>query len=558
MPGTFSFSGNFDEADIVSQAAFTKGTGPGIDDPTRFSVQGADFLFHNNDVSIIGIALYAGQTIHLDVDYGSGGIASFNSELWVIDTDGTLRVSNNNSGTTDNGSTSLADSSLDFTASTTGVYFIAASQKDNNYVDGTFGFDNNGTDGGDFLLNMSFSTLPALRHGTGGDDVVDLTPSERRYAARGGDDAIRAGDFSARIDGGRGDDYIQGDYSHAHSDQISGGAGSDTLHGYDGRDLLFGNGDDDYLYGGDGSDQLFGGTEADHLYGENGNDLLTAGPGAYDYLYGGDGRDTLYGGGGADYLNGGPGKDLISGDSGRDEVIYNDAPGAVTIDLRILDFQNTQSAGFDKLVDVEDIQGSAFSDLLEGNSATNNIYGGDGNDTLRGFGGNDGLNDYGSGNDRMFGGSGSDNLRGGLGKDTLRGNIGNDYIYGGDGNNSLFGNAGSDRLVGDAGRDRLMGGGGIDFFDFNSASESAPGAADQIVDFSHVQADIIDLYDVYAGTLTFIGPNPFSGAPGEVRVHTLASGLQAVDVNLDAVVGTNEMRILVDSATVLLTGDFYL
>lgn len=81
----------------------------------------------------------------------------------------------------------------------------------------------------------------------------------------------------------------------------------------------------------------------------------------------------------------------------------------------------------DDLVNIKDIIGSDFIDVLVGDAADNVILAGDGNDYFSGFSGNDSL--FGEeGNDRIFGGSGDDTLNGGDGNDQLMGGEGHDIF----------------------------------------------------------------------------------------------------------------------------------
>ncbi|MFP5433758.1 MAG: calcium-binding protein, partial [Alphaproteobacteria bacterium] len=159
---------------------------------------------------------------------------------------------------------------------------------------------------------------------------------------------------------------------------------------------------------------------------------------------------------------------------------------------------------------VEGIIGSAFNDVLTGNSTDNVIEGGAGNDLMDGRDGVDTLrytsatagvtlslaltgaqatggagtdtvtnfenitgsayNDVlsgssannillgGGGNDSLAGGDGEDRLDGADGADTVQGDAGDDQIFGGAGNDSLFGGAGLDQIFGGAGNDSLSGG----------------------------------------------------------------------------------------------------
>ncbi|MES2943501.1 MAG: FG-GAP-like repeat-containing protein, partial [Pseudomonadota bacterium] len=150
----------------------------------------------------------------------------------------------------------------------------------------------------------------------------------------------------------------------------------------------------------------------------------------------------------------------------------------------------------------EIINGSSYSDTLDGAGGNDSLYGDAGNDVLKGD----------DGNDRLYGDAGNDTMRGGNGDDayyvdsvgdvvietsavpatggidtvysylngytlgsniergvirldtgaTLRGNALNNSLYGAAGEDSLYGLNGSDALQGDDGNDRLDGGEGND------------------------------------------------------------------------------------------------
>ncbi|WP_137934581.1 calcium-binding protein [Mesorhizobium comanense] len=124
-----------------------------------------------------------------------------------------------------------------------------------------------------------------------------------------------------------------------------------------------------------------------HLNGTDGNDILRGGL-YYDVLSGGAGDDILWGRQGADTLDGGDGWDVSD---------YRDSATGVNIDLT-REYQVGGDAQDDKLLNIEEIRGSAHDDVLKG---------GPGDNILRGEGGNDTL--YGSaGADRLFGGDGND------------------------------------------------------------------------------------------------------------------------------------------------------
>jgi Ca2+-binding RTX toxin-like protein len=172
------------------------------------------------------------------------------------------------------------------------------------------------------------------------------------------------------------------------------------------------------------------------------------------------GNDTLQGRGGADTLNGG---------SGSDRAIYDNSL-AIDIDLTRATQLGGEAQG-DRLISIEDIDGSCGSDRIRGNAASNELFGNLGNDMLEGRGGADIL-DGGLGtdtatyessfaavfvglDDRV--GSGGDaqgdtlisieNLTGSNFDDILIGSNGDNVLIGGTGNDTLDGGVGSDTAV---------------------------------------------------------------------------------------------------------------
>ncbi|MEW2911968.1 M10 family metallopeptidase C-terminal domain-containing protein [Leisingera sp. JC11] len=107
------------------------------------------------------------------------------------------------------------------------------------------------------------------------------------------------------------------------------------------------------------------------------------------------------------------------------------------------------------------------SDGLTGNigiargTVVENVFSGSGNDRITGNGVSNEIRTSG-GNDTADGGNGNDTIFGGGGHDNLIGSNGNDRLVGGIGNDRLSGDNGNDRLEGQDGNDRLMGGGGAD------------------------------------------------------------------------------------------------
>lgn len=289
-------------------------------------------------------------------------------------------------------------------------------------------------------------------------------------------------------------------------------------------DMLYGRGGDDVLIGGGGDDQLDGGSGNDVLRGGTGNDLYVvyeagdqvieaAGEGrdrirtaatsyalganieelvytgtigatmtgnALDnFIVGSGGEDRLAGGDGADVLRGGAGGDLLDGGAGSDTAEYAGSLGGVLVNLRAQTATGGDAMG-DRLISIENAQGSAFADVLLGSAGANVLTGGEGDDALSGD----------DGNDTLRGGTGADRLDGGKNEDALYGDDGEDTLYGGQQTDRLYGGAGNDLLVGDtewvssaAARDTLDGGDGDDVLvgDGMSMTATGVGGADTLI-----------------------------------------------------------------------------
>lgn len=240
------------------------------------------------------------------------------------------------------------------------------------------------------------SSDEAVIRGTPHRDVIWAGPGDHEILGLGGNDIICAGSGDDVIYGGAGNDLIFGGSGH---DTIYGGAGDDTIRGGRGSDVI---------YGGRGDDTLVGGRAGGNtLYGGAGDDSLNGGGGDRNILRGGLGIDVLRGGGGdRNILDGGYGWDIIDGGGGRDNTASfaamprsNRRGGGVWASLKS---GRAFGDGRDKLRRIENLEGSAFDDVLIGNRHANKLYGGPGDDTLIGGGGRDEL-DGGSGSDRCRG-----------------------------------------------------------------------------------------------------------------------------------------------------------
>ena len=129
------------------------------------------------------------------------------------------------------------------------------------------------------------------------------------------------------------------------------------------------------------------------ITGTEGNDTLT-GTSEDNQIAGLGGDDTLIGAGGNDLLIGGAGRDVLNGGEGIDTADYSASGAKVIISLTTFGFR-PYGVGFggdargDKLYDIENVVGSAFNDVLIGNSENNSFEGNAGNDYLVGGSGQD-------------------------------------------------------------------------------------------------------------------------------------------------------------------------
>lgn len=328
-----------------------------------------------------------------------------------------------------------------------------------------------GTDHSDEFASLS--GLDRITGGRGNDSFfihyVGHRPED--IYLDGGDDRDRVileAHEGIRIDLATGENGI-GYWHLANIEDATGGNGNDTLRGDEGDNRLRG----------------------DFFHTAAGDDLLV-GLGGDDDLEGSRGDDTLDGGTGADWMDGGDGDDWLT---------YENASGRISVSLTTT-FGTFGEADGDRVFDFENVQGSAFNDLITGSSGDDYLVGGVGHDSLRGSAGADTL-EGGIGRDDIHGGSGLDwaafetagarvivslttetgtagnangdtytaieNLLGSKHDDILTGSSDDNVIHGGRGHDSLRGSAGSDTLEGGIGQDDIHGGSGEDWASFTTA-----------------------------------------------------------------------------------------
>ena len=324
--------------------------------------------------------------------------------------------------------------------------------------------------------------------GTPDSDKLDGTIDSESIAGKDGNDTLYGGGGDDELYGGAGNDLLQGSKG---ADTLEGGAGEDTI-SYDGSpagvtiNLNAGTASGGYADGdklGDDIENVIGSEHDDtitgtddvnvgnKLWGRGGNDALTGREGP-DTLYGGAGDDSLSGGDEDDILEGGPGADTLTGGRGDDTASYagsmtsvmvrlhshqamgGDAEGDVFADTTTNTYtvkpdpeeRDTEDVT-ETVPDIIHLTGSAWDDILAGDSRKNTIKGGGGNDTI--YGGPGGSYDDSDNGDMLEGQRGDDTIYGGKGNDTLNGGAGNDTLVGGSGADTFMGGAGKDTIYAD-------------------------------------------------------------------------------------------------------------
>ncbi len=309
---------------------------------------------------------------------------------------------------------------------------------------------------------------------------------------------------------------------------ILGTESDDVLVGTDESEVIVGRGGDDLIKGSAGSDTLRGGEGADTadysafetgiaanlasqsaqalvLLAEQGGDTAS-GTDTFESIENVIGTafsDVIEGDNGDNVLSGGAGDDLLNGGAGNDTADYGSAGAGVFVDIRAGSASDDGEGGTDTLLNIENIAGSSYDDVLGG---------GNGDSVLRGGAGDDGI--YGrAGDDWIYGGAGGDTIYGDAGFDTVDysedpaavfvdlraktatdgygdtdfigggieqviGTAWNDVIGGdnldnviraGAGDDSLYGRGGNDLFIADAGNDLIYGDDGFDTIDYSSA-----------------------------------------------------------------------------------------
>lgn len=347
-------------------------------------------------------------------------------------------------------------------------------------------------------------------------------------------------------------------------------AGNDTIYGSDfdddiiggsnrGNDLIYAGSGFDFIKADSGNDTIFGGADRDtYSLGETfwdgtayrgANVNLSTGRvldswGGTDTIAeierveGSRMADIITGSLGDEQFTGLRGNDTINGGLGADTVRYDrDAQwgGVLAVNVNLTTGNATDGWGnTDRLLNIEDVIGSAGNDTIVGNSRDNVIVGGDGVDSINGGTGRDTADFYvdevtsgaivnlslasqqvqndGFGNLETL--VGIENVFGTYLGDVLTGNGAANELYGDAGSDTLSGGGGSDTLNGGAGVDTLTGGTGADAFVFESWDGGNP-FGDRITDFRSGTDSLVFVTEDFAGmdgTLRFVNGTSAGGA----------------------------------------------
>ena len=255
------------------------------------------------------------------------------------------------------------------------------------------------------MIPLTVGSVPIPLHNS--DLEVDLTILAEQNTLGAGEDLLKS---IENLTGGAGNDTLIGDSG---DNILAGGPGTDTLVGGLGADTLIGGADADKLYGHfiDNTDRAedmdvdtvsyvgsnegvivdlsTGANSGGHALNDELHDVEGITGSAYDdiltgddkdnILKGGLGDDDLFGGLGDDILIGGAGADDLFGGEGSDTASYEGSNEAVNVNLATGAYSGGHAEG-DTLTDIQNLTGSDYNDILEGDEGDNVLIGGKGTD----------------------------------------------------------------------------------------------------------------------------------------------------------------------------------
>jgi trimeric autotransporter adhesin len=166
---------------------------------------------------------------------------------------------------------------------------------------------------------------------------------------------------------------------NAATNQLDGKAGADTMAGGAGDDVYYVDNAGDVVVEGlnEGADTIY--SSVSYTLGSNQEHVVLSGISAINAT-GNELSNNLYSN---------AGDNVMDGAAGVDQVVYSQATAGVTVSLAITGAQNTIGAGTDTLLNIENLHGSTFNDVLTGNALANTLNGSTGADTMAGGAGED-------------------------------------------------------------------------------------------------------------------------------------------------------------------------
>lgn len=138
--------------------------------------------------------------------------------------------------------------------------------------------------------------------------------------------------------------------------------------------------------------------------------LKTFVQGENKFIDGTEGDDRLFGSSLNNMFFARGGNNFVNGGKGDDSVCYSEFFPSRGVNVNLTrGIARNESGGRDRLISIENVDGSSKADRLNGNADRNVLWGLDGNDFISGRGGDD----------LLAGGRGADTLIGGRGRDSF-------------------------------------------------------------------------------------------------------------------------------------------
>ncbi|ESQ73921.1 M10 family metallopeptidase [Asticcacaulis sp. AC402] len=407
--------------------------------------------------------------------------------------------------------------------------------------------------GGNDYLDGGAGGTDTLIGGTGDDTYIFGTGDTLTEAAGEGTDTVRSAvtvTLAAELEileltgaanvNGTGNALNNKLYGNAGDNVLTGGAGNDSFY-------IQNIGDNVSEAVGGGTDSIFSsvtyslaGKQVENLTLVDAAAIDGTGNGLANVLTGNSAVNTLDGGSGNDRLDGGASADNLIGGTGGDTYVVDNAGDVITelagggADLVEASTTYILGAEVENLTLVGALAisgtGNGLNNVLTGNSATNVLAGGLGNDTYYVQNTTDNVVEAGgAGTDVIFS-SVTYSLNGRFAETINLTGAANINATGNSLANTLNGNTGNNTLNGKGGADNLTGGLGADIFLFEAGS-----GADQILDFTIAQGDIINL-NAYTGG---VANNALVVQNGADVVINLGGGniitiLTALEANVEA------------------------